>query len=155
MMRRLVLVPVSFRDVRAFVAAHHRHNRPVRGMKFAAGAASPRWGSGRGSRGRQAGGPAPGRWTDPRSDSVLHRRHHQRLFDAVRRDLARARALGYSRLITYTRADEPGAGLRAAGWHIIAQRPAHAGWGGSSRPRDTATAPVQRTLWEAGPEVAA
>jgi hypothetical protein len=33
----LVVVPLTFRDACAFIAAHHRHHRPPRGMKFAIG----------------------------------------------------------------------------------------------------------------------
>jgi hypothetical protein len=60
-----------------------------------------------------------------------------------------ARAMGYTRLITYTQSGEDGASLRAAGWRVIAHRPAHSGWDRTSRPRGRTEAPVQRTLWEA------
>ena len=33
----LRLVPVSLRDANAFVAAHHRHHKPVAGHKFSIG----------------------------------------------------------------------------------------------------------------------
>jgi hypothetical protein len=59
-------------------------------------------------------------------------------------------ALGYARVITYTQADESGASLRAAGWRVIAERPARAGWSAPSRPRDDARYMTSaRTLWEA------
>lgn len=58
-------------------------------------------------------------------------------------------ALGYRRLITYTQVGESGASLRAAGWRVIAERPARAGWTTPSRPRQTTgTEGVQRFLWE-------
>jgi hypothetical protein len=61
-----------------------------------------------------------------------------------------ARALGYRRLITYTQHTETGASLRAAGWHVIAERPARAGWDRPSRPRQgKGTDHIPRTLWEA------
>ncbi len=61
-----------------------------------------------------------------------------------------AKALGYTRLITYTQAGESGASLRAAGGRDIASRPPHSGWDRPSRPRnDKGSAGVQRTLWEA------
>jgi hypothetical protein len=60
-------------------------------------------------------------------------------------------ALGYRRLITYTQADESGASLRAAGWRIIAERPARKGWDTPSRRRDShGVDNIPRTLWEAG-----
>ena len=59
-------------------------------------------------------------------------------------------ALGYTRVITYTMPGESGASLRAAGWRVIAERPARPGWHAQSRPRDDARyLPAERTLWEA------
>jgi hypothetical protein len=61
-----------------------------------------------------------------------------------------AKAMGYRRLITYTRADESGTSLKAAGWRVIAERRPRSGWNSPSRPRvDTTDYSVQRTLWEA------
>lgn len=58
-------------------------------------------------------------------------------------------ALGYRRLITYTLVSESGSSLRAAGYRVIAQRPARAGWNSPSRPRDNARyESVPRQLWE-------
>ena len=58
-------------------------------------------------------------------------------------------ALGYRRLITYTQAEEGGASLRAAGWKVIAERPARNGWSAPSRPRDNSGyRSTQRQLWE-------
>lgn len=59
-----------------------------------------------------------------------------------------AKALGYTRLITYTQAGETGSSLRAAGWRVVAERPPHGGWDRPSRPRHS-TRPIARTLWEA------
>ncbi|MGY0466755.1 XF1762 family protein [Kitasatospora sp. cg17-2] len=56
-------------------------------------------------------------------------------------------ALGYTRLVTYTRADETGASLRAAGWRVIAQHTPHSGWDRPSRPRRTlGSEHIPRTL---------
>jgi hypothetical protein len=46
-----------------------------------------------------------------------------------------ARAMGYRRMVSYTRADEPSTSLRAAGWQRVAVRPARNGWHTPSRPR--------------------
>lgn len=47
-----------------------------------------------------------------------------------------ARALGYSRLYTYTLQRESGASLRASGWTLDAELDARPGWGASgARPR--------------------
>jgi hypothetical protein len=65
--------------------------------------------------------------------------------------LARAAfALGYTQLVTYTQRGESGASLRAAGYRVIAERPAHPGWDRPSRPRaELGTEQIPRTLWEA------
>lgn len=61
-----------------------------------------------------------------------------------------AKALGYTRLVTYTQQGESGASLRAAGWRVMAERPAHPGWDRPSRPRALkGTEHMPRTLWEA------
>jgi hypothetical protein len=61
-----------------------------------------------------------------------------------------AKALGYTRLITYTQQEEGGASLRAAGWRIIAERPPNPGWDRPSRKRQKlGTEGIPRTLWEA------
>jgi hypothetical protein len=61
-----------------------------------------------------------------------------------------AKALGYTRLVTYTRADESGASLRAAGWRIVAERSARKKtWNFPSRPREEKRDGIPRTLWEA------
>ena len=69
------------------------------------------------------------------------------LYSALQRA---AFALGYSRIITYTQADESGASLRGAGWKVIAERKKRHGWSTPSRPRDDARYTTSaRTLWEA------
>src|SRR3546814_18235817 len=45
-----------------------------------------------------------------------------------------AKALGYTRLITYTLPEEGGASLRAAGWQLVGTRGGGA-WSRPSRPR--------------------
>lgn len=61
-----------------------------------------------------------------------------------------ARGLGYVRLITMTHTEgESGASLRAAGFRVVAERPARAGWTAPSRPREDRGADgIPRTLWE-------
>jgi hypothetical protein len=60
------------------------------------------------------------------------------------------KALGFGRLVTYTQAGESGVSLRAAGWRVVAERPARKGWDTPSRPREGNGADgIPRTLWEA------
>lgn len=70
----------------------------------------------------------------PRSHPNGHRRYPQRLLAAVRGGLAS--------LVE----DEPGSSLRAAGWTVVAHRPASPGWSRPSRPRGDHTG---RRRWQA------
>jgi hypothetical protein len=67
------------------------------------------------------------------------------LYGAARRI---AGALGYSRLITYTRADEPGTSLRAAGWTSEGEIRARS-WDMPGRRRTDKTEIVKRERWAA------
>lgn len=148
---RLHLVPVRQRAARSFVAEHHRHLAPPPGALYAVGVADDD-GVLRGV--ALVGRPGARVWDDGQTAEVTRvavaagtPHACSMLYGACWRA---ARALGYTRLITYTRVDEPGTSLRAAGWRVVASRPAHAGWDRPSRPRaDAGSAGVARTLWEA------
>jgi hypothetical protein len=82
-----------------------------------------------------------------RSATDGHKNANSMLYGAVARA---AFAKGYRRVVTYTQDGESGASLRAAGYRVIAQRPARKGWSTTSRPRqDRGVDGVPRTLWEA------
>jgi hypothetical protein len=145
----LHLVPVRSRDARQFVAMWHRHHPPPVGQIFAVGVAT--------EEGVLVGvaivGRPVARMLDngqtlevTRTATDGTRNANSLLYGACWRA---ARALGYTRLITYTQAGETGASLRAAGWRVVAERPATPGWGRPSRPRRLrGTEQIPRTLWE-------
>jgi len=150
---RLELVPVSFRQAQTFIAAHHRHHKPPRGMKFCIGAAIGTQLVAVATIGRPISRALDDGYTlevnrtctdgTPNANSML--------YGAAWRA---AKALGYRRIVTYTEDSESGASLRAAGWHIIAQLRARPGWADSSvtlrHLRDPeGSGGVQRSLWEA------
>lgn len=147
----LRLVPVSLRQARAFVAEHHRtHRRPPHGHKFSIGIAVGDELVGVAMVGRPVA-----RFLDDGLTLEVNRtclagdvpNGNSMLYGAAWRA---TKALGYSRLITYTQAGESGASLRGAGWRVVAQRRAHKGWDRPLRPRrPDGTENVQRTLWEA------
>src|SRR6266536_5678249 len=118
--RRLHLVPVSFRQAREFVAAHHRHHGPPQGMKFAIGAARP---DGTLAGVVIVGRPVARHFDDGRTVEITRTctdgtaNANSMLYAAVWRA---ARALGFQRAVTYTQAGETGASLRAAGWRPAA-----------------------------------
>ena len=144
----LDLVPVSFADACAFVDAWHRHHAPPQGHKFSIGVASDRVLVGVVMVGRPVA-----RHLDDGQTLELTRcaadgtpNASSMLYAAAWRA---AKALGYRRLVTYTQRGESGASLRAAGWSVVAERPARPGWNVPSRPRDLkGTENVQRFLWE-------
>jgi hypothetical protein len=146
----LRLVPVHFRDARAYVAMWHRHHQPPVGMLFAVGVAT----EDNILRGVAIVGRPVSRHLDngqtaevTRTATDGTRNANSMLYGACWRA---ASALGYTRLITYTQAGETGASLRAAGWRVIGERPARPGWDRPSRPRVLrGTEEIPRTLWEA------
>jgi hypothetical protein len=149
-MTGLHLVPVRFRQACEFVAAHHRHLRPPRGLIFSVGVAD----EDEALHGVLVAGRPVARHYDNGLTLEVTRvatdgaaNANSMLYGAARRA---SRALGYTRLITYTQDGETGASLRAAGWRIVATRPPRPGWHTTSRPRQaTGTENVTRYLWEA------
>lgn len=149
MTARLTIVPVSFETACGFVATWHRHHQPPAGHKFSLGAAVGEVLVGVAIVGR----PVARSYDDGQTLEVTRTatdgtpNANSALYGAAWRA---AKALGHRRLITYTQADEAGGSLRGAGWRVIAERPARAGWTCPSRPReDRGVDAIPRTLWEA------
>lgn len=144
----LYLVPVSYTDAAKFVDGWHRHNRPPRGHKFSIGVALDGVLVGVAMVGR----PVARAFDDGLTLEVRRtctdgtRNANSMLYGAAWRA---AKALGYGRLVTYTQHEESGASLRAAGWRVVAVRPARRGWDIPSRPRNGSYLSSERTLWEA------
>lgn len=145
----LAIVPISFADAAAFVSEHHRHHaRPV-GHKFSIGIAQSDQLVGVAIVGRPVSRvlAADGRTLEvtrtatdgtPNANSMLYGACCRVTF-----------GLGYDRLITYTQQGESGSSLRAAGFRVLAERPARGGWTTPSRARDPkSTDGIPRTLWE-------
>lgn len=144
----LRLVPISFETACQFVAEWHRHHQPPVGHKFSIGA-----GDGNMLVGVVIVGRPVARHLDNGQTLEVTRtatdgtpNANSMLYAAAWRA---AKALGYTRLITYTQAGESGASLRASGWRVVAERPPRPGWDTPSRPRESRNANVQRYLWEA------
>jgi hypothetical protein len=150
---RLRIVPVTFKQAQAFIAEHHRHHKPPRGMKFCMGIAKADQLVGVATVGR----PTARAYDDGLTLEVNRtcttddaRNANSMLYGAAWRA---AKALGYRRLITYTEEGESGVSLRAAGWQVVAERPARGSWAESSVQLRNLRDPVgsggiQRTLWE-------
>ena len=147
----LVLVPLTFAEANAFVVEHHRHHRPMPGVKFVLGVEQE---------GELVGVAMVGRPVARAFDDGLTLEVNRTCTDGTKNANSilygaawrAAKALGYRRIITYTQADESGASLRGAGWRVVAERPARGSWAASSlaRPRfERGSGQIQRTLWEA------
>lgn len=148
------IVPVTLREASAFIAEHHRHNKPPRGWKFGVGLRVD---------GELVGVATAGRPVARHFDDGLTlevnrtctngaRNANSMLYGAVWRA---AKAMGYARCITYTQADETGASLRAAGWVKVKELAPRGSWADSTADpklramRDTeGPGGVARVLWE-------
>ncbi|GAA1105088.1 XF1762 family protein [Nocardiopsis metallicus] len=142
----LTLVPVPFAEAKAFIDVWHRHLKAPRGHKFSLGIADD---DGVLVAVAVVGRPVARGLDDGRTLEVTRlasdgtRNTCSMLYAASWRA---ARALAYRRLVTYTRADETGASLRAAGWKPVAALPSREGWHPPRRPRAEG---VSRIRWEA------
>ena len=148
-MSGLRVVPVTFLDASGFVTMWHRHHQAPIGHKFSIGVADGDKLVGVAMIGR----PVARAFDDGltlevnRSATDGTKNANSMLYAAAWRA---TKALGYSRLVTYTQGDETGVSLRAAGWHVVAELRARAGWSVPSRPRDDhGVDAIPRTLWEA------
>ena len=146
----LRLCPLSLKDAQEFVSAWHRHNVPPIRDKFRVGVCDEK---GILRAVCMVGRPVARHFDDGDTLEVLRiasdgtENACSMLYGAARRA---AFAIGYRRLIPYTRADESGPSLKAADYKVVASRPARKGWDTPSRPRDNSrhSAGVQRLLWE-------
>lgn len=148
-MGSLRIVPITLATANEFVAAHHRHNKPVKGgivLKVGVEDDGELVGVG------MAGTPVARMLCDgvtlearrTCTDGTDHA--NSMLYGALWRA---ARALGWQRLITYTQADESGASLRAAGFVSHERLRARKGWDTQSRPADdTDYISTERIRWE-------
>lgn len=129
---RAVICPVSLKQASEFVSLLHRHNpKPPVGWKFGCGLSV----GGRLVGVAIAGRPSARALDDGRTLEVTRTctdgtpNANSQLYGAIAKA---ARALGYSRLVTYTQADETGSSLRAAGWERDAELPPRGSWAESS-----------------------
>lgn len=145
----LRLVPVDYDIAAAFTDTWHRHHTRPRGHKFSVGVAAGELLVGVAMIGRPVSFEYDNGFTLEvnRTTTDGYKNANSMLYGAAARG---AFAMGYRRLITYTQRGESGASLRAAGYKIVAERPARKGWNSPSRPRDDRGVDyVPRTLWEA------
>lgn len=143
---RLALCRVELDEANAFIAAHHRHHKPVVGHKFSLGATL---------NGELVGVVIVGRPVSRMRDdgdtlevTRLCTTGHKNACSFLYGAAARATfALGYHRIGTYILESEDGASLRASGWKLIGSTPGKS-WSVPSRPRTDKHPLGPRTLFE-------
>jgi hypothetical protein len=138
--------PITLKAAAAFVKLHHRHNIPDRGGKFAIAAHD-----GECVRGVAVCGRPKGRMLDDGFTLEITRvasdgcpNACSKLYSASRRV---GQAMGYTKFLTYTRADEPGTSLIAAGWEQVALIDGRS-WDTPSRRRQDKTDVIDRWRWQ-------
>lgn len=118
--RPLRLVPITLKQAKAFVRAHHRHNPNSKATwKFGVGVECDGVLVGVAMAGLPAARPSckHGVLEVNRTCTTGEKNVNSMLYGAVARA---AKALGYTKLITYTLPEESGASLRATGWYVEA-----------------------------------
>lgn len=142
----LTLVPVPLAEAKAFIEVWHRHLKPPRGHKFSLGLADD---DGILVAVAVVGRPVARGLDDGRTLEVTRlatdgtRNACSKLYAAAWKATC---ALAYRKLVTYTREDETGASLRAAGWCLAVKLPPRPGW--NRRSSGTQTSGIGRTRWE-------
>lgn len=143
----LRVVPITFRVANAYVAALHRHHRPVVGCKFCVAVAD--------DAGAVRGVAIVGRPVARALDDGLTLEVNRCCTDGARNACSMlyraawraAAALGYGRLVTYTLPAEGGASLRGAGFRLIGETEG-GGWHCPSRPRADQHPTDPKMRWE-------
>jgi hypothetical protein len=144
----LAVCPITFAEAVSFVKSYHRHHPAPIGHKFSVAVSDGEKIVGVAMIGRPVARHKDDSWTLEvnRTCTDGTANANSMLYAAAWRA---AKALGYRKLITYTRSDESGSSLRAAGWTVVAELPPRKGWGTKTRPRvDTTEHGIQRTLWQ-------
>jgi len=153
MTERLSLAPCTLAEANAFVGAHHRHHQPTPVAKFSIAAVKDGQVVGVVIVGLPKARMSMDGWTleVTRLATDGTRNVCSLLYGAARRT---AFALGYSRILTYTLAEEEGASLRASGFILEADIPARS-WKLERMPNggrfcDDRNPVVPKKRWSAG-----
>ncbi len=152
MQQRLRIFPLILEEANTLVEHWHRHHVPLAQAKFCIGVME--------LNGRVCGAAIIGRPVARLLDDGITLEVNRCVTDgtpnacsALYGATARvAKALGYARIFTYTRVDEPGSSLRAAGWKLDDPEIRARSWNMPGRLRIDKTEIVgrQRWLWENG-----
>jgi len=145
-MGTLKIVPVTFKQACEFITEYHRHHIAPQGWKFGAGASVD---------GKLVGVVMVGRPVARGSDDGQTLEVIRLCTDGTPHACSllyaaawrAAKALGYTKIITYILASETGASLRGAGWTEVAKVRGRS-WTCPSRPREDKHPTVDKVRWE-------
>lgn len=145
----LRVVPMTLREARAFVNAHHRHHRAPQGGLFAVAVAEDEQLVGCAIVGKPIARMLDDGYTAEitRVTTLGHRNACSMIYGAARRA---ARALGYRRIVTYTLESESGVSLRASGF-VVSARTTGGSWSRPARRRIDAHPLEPKIRWETKP----
>jgi len=129
----LKITPITFTEANEFVRLYHRHHKPVVGCKFCAACSD---------NSKVVGVVIVGRPVSRHRDDGFTLEVNRLCTDGTKNACSMlysaswraARALGYTRLITYILASESGGSLKASGWKLIGETKGHQ-WSCKTRPR--------------------
>ena len=141
----LRIEPATLKEANAYVTAYHRHNKAVRGCRFCLRVVDDDGVHGYAIVGR----PLARMLQDGVTAEVLRvcTRGKSNAASKLLAACARVwRAMGGGRLITYTRQDEVGASLRAAGWVVDGATRAES-WNRAKRARVDQVELIPRVRW--------
>ena len=130
----LEIRPCSLKEANAYVAEHHRHNRPTSGHKWSVACYDGE---------RLCGVAIAGRPIARKLDDGLTIEIRRVCTDGTRNACSMlygacvraAKTMGYKKAITYTLVTEPGASLKASGFHDVTEA-GGVSWNMPSRPRN-------------------
>lgn len=144
---KLHIVPMSLEEANAFVLENHRHHNSVTGHKFSVGISD--------DDGNVRGVAIVGRPVSRMTDNGWTLEVNRCCTDGVANGCSMlyracwraAKAMGFTRLITYTLQEEGGGSLKGAGFRLVGERGGGT-WHRRERPR-VDTHPLQtKWLWE-------
>ena len=123
----LRIVPITFKAACAFIAQHHRHHKPPRGMKFCLGVALGETLVGVVTAGRPVARECDDGLTLEinRTCTDGTRNANSMLYGAARRVGV---AMGYTKILTYLEEGETGATMRAVGFRLEEELEPRGSW---------------------------
>lgn len=148
---RLRVVPCLIVEAREYVRQFHRHHQPPTGGLFAVAVADGEEVCGVAIVGRPVARGADDGMTAEVTRVATNGTKNacSMLYGACWRA---ARALGWTRLITYTLAEESGSSLRASGWREVGRVRGRT-WSCKSRPRVNRNPAQDKIRWQVGQEI--